>query len=101
MFALTSLLMVLLVFAGNVLLGIAVWRSGTLPKWAGATWTAAAVLMYPMGLVYEATIGPASTPPTVVAGAALMVVGGGWIALGAMLRHSAKATGAAVQPGVQ
>jgi hypothetical protein len=31
-------------------------------------WAAAAVLMYPMGLVYEATIGPASTPPTVVAG---------------------------------
>jgi hypothetical protein len=100
-FALTSLLMVVLVFAGNLLLGIAVWRSGTLPKLAGAAWAAAAVLMYPMGLVYESTIGPASTPPTVVAGAALMVAGGGWIALGAMRRPSAKTTGAAVQPGVQ
>jgi hypothetical protein len=88
MVSLSSLLMVVLIFAGNVLLGVAVWRSGTLPKLAGATWAAAAVLMYPMGLVYEATIGPASTPPTVVAGAALMVVGGGWIALGAMLRPS-------------
>jgi len=101
MFALTSLLMVLLVFAGNLLLGMAVWRSGTLPKFAGAAWAGAAVLMYPMGLVYEATVGPASTPPTVVAGAALMVAGGGWIALGAMRRPSAKTTGAAVQPGVQ
>ena len=27
---------VLLMLAGNVLLGVAVWRSGTLPKWAGA-----------------------------------------------------------------
>jgi len=101
MLALTSLLMVVLVFVGNVLLGIAVWRSGTLPKLAGAVWAAAAVLMYPMGLVYEATIGPASTPPTVVAGAALMMVGGGWIALRAMRRPSAKAAGAAVQPSVQ
>ena len=100
-YALTSLVMVLLIFAGNMLLGVAVWRSRTLPKLAGAMWAAAAVLMYPMGLVYEATIGPASTPPTVVAGAALMVVGGVWIALGAMRRPSAKATGAAVQPSVQ
>jgi hypothetical protein len=97
-FALTSLLMVLLVFAGNVLLGVAVWRSGTLPKLAGAAWAAAAVLMYPMGLVYEATIGPASTPPTVVAGAALMVAGGGWIALGAMRRPSLSSS---AEPGVQ
>jgi hypothetical protein len=97
-FALSSLLMVLLVFAGNVLLGIAVWRSGRLPRLAGAVWAAAAVLMYPMGLVYEATIGPASTPPTVVAGAALMVAGGGWIALGVMLRPSLSSS---AEPGVQ
>jgi hypothetical protein len=104
MFALSSLLMVLLVFAGNVLLGVAVWRSGTLPKWAGATWAAAAVLMYPMGLVYEATLGPASTPPTVVAGAALMVVGGGWIALRAIRRPSLSSSepgGVQAQPRMQ
>ena len=105
MLALTSLLMVLLVFAGNLLLGAAVWRSGTLPKLAGATWAAAAVLMYPMGLVYEATIGPASTPPTVVAGAALMVAGGGWIALRAMRRDSlsssAELGGVQAQPRTQ
>jgi hypothetical protein len=101
MLALTSLLMVALVFAGNVLLGVAVWRSGALPKLAGAMWAAAAVLMYPLGLVYEATIGPASTPPTVVVGAALMVLGGGWMALSAMRRSSARAEGVQAEPSVQ
>jgi hypothetical protein len=101
MFALTSLLIVLLIFAGNLLLGVAVWRSGTLPKLAGAMWAAAAVLMYPMGLVYEATIRPASTPPTVVAGAALLVVGGGWMAFSALRRPSAKTAGVQAQPSVQ
>src|SRR5215208_2122451 len=76
-FAAPSLLVVLLLFVGNVLLGVAVWRSGTLPRWAGALWAAAAVLMYPFGLVYAATIGPQSTPPTVLVGAVMVVVGGG------------------------
>jgi hypothetical protein len=102
MFALTSLLFVVLVFVGNVLLGVAVWRSGVLPKWAGALWAAAAVLMYPFGLVYEATIGPASTPPTVLVGAALLVAGGGWMALSVLSRPSAaQAVGAVAQPRVR
>jgi hypothetical protein len=75
-----TLLMIVLLFLGNVLLGVAVWRSGMLPKWAGALWAAAPVLMYPLGLVYAATIGPRSTPPTVLVGAALIVISGGWIA---------------------
>src|SRR5215218_3080272 len=37
---------ILLGFVGNVLLGVAVWRSGILPKWAGALWAFAPVLMY-------------------------------------------------------
>src|SRR5215217_7542523 len=88
MFAATSLLVVLLLFVGNVLLGVAVWRSGTLPRWAGALWAAAAVLMYPFGLVYAATIGPQSTPPTVLVGAVMVVVGGGWMAWSALRRPS-------------
>jgi hypothetical protein len=83
-----------------VFLGVAVWRSGTLPKLAGAAWAAAAILMYPMGLVYEATIGPASTVPTVVVGAALMVVGGSWMAMSAMRRPFAEKVGVAAQPSV-
>jgi len=58
-FAATSLLFVVLLYVGNVLLGVAVWRSGTLPRWAGVFWAAAPVFMYPLGLVYAATIGPA------------------------------------------
>jgi hypothetical protein len=101
-FAATSLLVILLLFVGNVLLGIAVWRSGTLPKVAGAIWVTAAVLMYPLGIVYAAVIlGVQSTPPTVLVGAFLLVVGGGWIALRAMRRPSAAAVGVGAQPRVQ
>jgi hypothetical protein len=93
-FTATSLLVV-------VLLGVAVWRSGTLPKWAGALWAAAPVFMYPLGLVYAATIGPASTPPTVLVGALLVVVGGGWIAWRAMRQPSTREVGVAPQPRVK
>jgi hypothetical protein len=33
----TFLLVILLLFVGNVLLGVAVWHSGILPKWAGSS----------------------------------------------------------------
>ena len=100
--ALTSLLFVVLIFVGNVLLGVAVWRSGTLPRWSGALWASGAVFMYPLGLVYAATIGPQSTPPTVLVGAALLVIGGGWMALSDLRRPSAQtAVGVAAQPRVQ
>jgi hypothetical protein len=55
--ALTGLAYILLGFMGNILLGVAVWRSGTLPKWAGALWAGGHVLMY-LGQGYAATIGP-------------------------------------------
>ena len=100
-FAATSLLVVVLLFVGNVLLGVAVWRSGTLPKWAGALWAAAPVFMYPLGLVYAATIGPASTPPTVLVGALLVVVGGGWIAFRAMRQPSTQEVEVEAQPRVK
>ena len=92
---------VLLMLVGNVLLGVAVWRSGTLPKWAGALWAAAPVFMYPLGLVYEMTIGPASTPPTVPAGAVLLVIGGAWMAYGVLRGPSAETVGVGAQPRVQ
>jgi hypothetical protein len=102
-FAATSLLVVLLLFVGNVLLGVAVWRSGVLPRWAGALWAGGAVFMYPLGLVYAATIGPASTPPTVLVGALLIVIGGAWMALSVLRRSSSTGTaaGMATQPRVQ
>jgi hypothetical protein len=95
-FALTSLVVIILLFVGNVLLGIAVWRSGTLPRWAGA-----AMLMYPLGIVYAATIGEQSTPRTVLVGALLIVIGGGWMALRALRRPSTGVVGAQAKPRVQ
>ena len=102
MFALTGLLFIVLAFAGNILLGIAIWRSGTLPKWAGALWAAANVLMY-LSIVYGQTIGPASTPPTVPLGAAVLVISGAWMAWSVLSRpSSAQAVeAAAVQPRVR
>jgi hypothetical protein len=101
MFALTSLLVILLGFVGNVLLGVAVWRSGTLAKWAGVLWVAAAVFMYPLGIVYAAVIlGVQSTPPTVLVGALLIVISGAWMAL-SVLRQPSSQPGALAQPRVR
>ncbi|MHA7223998.1 hypothetical protein ACX80S_17035 [Arthrobacter sp. RHLT1-20] len=73
------LLGLLLAFLGNVLLGIAVWGSHTLPRWAGVVWVAGAVLFYVLGVVLgQATTG--SSLPTQTAGALLMAAAGGWIA---------------------
>jgi len=83
LFASTFLAVIVLGLVGNVLLGIAVWRSKLFSRWAGALWAFAPVLMYPLGVVYALLIGVASTPPTVPLGAALMVVSGAWIALAA------------------
>jgi hypothetical protein len=102
-FAATSLLVVLLLFVGNVLLGVAVWRSGVLPRWTGALWAGGAVFMYPLGLVYAATIGPASTPPTVMVGRVADSDRGAWMALSVLRRSSSTRTeaGMATQPRVQ
>ena len=100
-FALTSLLVIVLLFVGNVLLGVAVWRSGILPKWAGALWAFAPVLMYVFGLAYAMTIGAQATPPTVPAGAVLLVIGGAWMASSVLRRPSAETIGVRARPRVQ
>ena len=101
-FGITSLLVIVLLFVGNVLLGIAVWRSETLPRLAGAVWALAAVLMYPFGIVYAALIlGVQSTPRTVLVGALLLVIGGGWMAWRALRRPSNEILGVAARPRVQ
>jgi hypothetical protein len=98
--ALTGLVVILLGFVGNILLGVAVWRSGTLPRWAGALWAGAHVLMY-MSLMYGQTIGPASTPFTVPLGAVVLVISGAWMALSVLSRPSARAVGVGAQPRVR
>ena len=97
----TMVASILLLFAGNVLLGVSVWRSGTLPKWAGALWAAAPVLMYVFGMVYAMTLGAQATPPTVPAGCVLLVIGGAWIALSVLRQPSAGVVGVGAQPRVQ
>ena len=94
---------ILLGFVGNVLLGIAVWRSEILPKWSGALWALAPVLMYIFGLVYALTIGANATPPTVPAGALLLAISGAWIAFSVLSRPSGaqEAVGVGAQPRVQ
>ncbi len=92
---------VLLGLVGNVLLGVAVWRSGILPKWSGALWAAAPVLMYVFGLVYAMTIGAASTPPTVPAGAVLLTISGAWMAWSVLRGPTAAVVGVGAQPRVQ
>ena len=88
---LTGLVVILLGFVGHILVGVAVWRSGTLPRWAGALWAAAAVFMYPLGIVYAAVIlGVQSTPRTVLVGALLIVISGAWMAWSVLRRPSAK-----------
>jgi hypothetical protein len=98
--ALTGLVYILLGFVGNILLGVAVWRSGTLPKWAGALWAGAHVLMY-VGQGYAATVGAKSTPLVVPLGAVLVVISGAWMAYSVLRRPSAETVGVGAQPRVQ
>lgn len=73
------LLGLLLAFAGSVLLGVAVWRGGVLPRWSGALWIAGAVLFHVLGVVLgQATTG--ASLPTQAAGAMVLAVAGGWMA---------------------
>lgn len=72
------MLVIVLAFIGNVLLGIAIWRPRTLPKWAGAIWIAWAVLFYVAG-VLSGFLFTRSSLPTQPIGSLLMAISGGWI----------------------
>jgi hypothetical protein len=72
------MLVIALSFIGNVLLGIAIWRSGMLPKWAGAIWIAWAVMFYVAG-VLSGFLFTSSSLPTQPIGSLLMAISGGWI----------------------
>ena len=92
---------VLLMLVGNVLLGVAVWRSGMLPKWAGALWVAGSALPL-LGQIYiMLPIGADSTPPTVPMGAVLLAIGGAWMVWSVLRGSSARAVGVGAQPRVQ
>ncbi|MHA7264436.1 hypothetical protein ACX80W_14655 [Arthrobacter sp. TMN-37] len=88
----TFLLGLLLAFAGQVLLGAAIWRSSSLPRGAGALWIAAAVIFYPMGVVLGMVTTGASLPTQPV-GAVIAAAAGVWIAWSALHRTPAGAPG--------
>jgi hypothetical protein len=91
----------LLMLVGNGLLGVAVWRSGTLPRWSGALWVAGSALPV-LGMLYALLpIGADATPATVPAGMVLLVVGGAWMAYSVLRRPSAQAVGVGAHPRVQ
>lgn len=73
------LLGLLLAFVGNVLLGAALWRSRTLPRWVAALWIAGAVVFFILGVVVGRAV-TGSSLPTQTAGAVLMAVGAGCMA---------------------
>jgi hypothetical protein len=81
----------LLYLVGNILLGVAVWRSKTLPKWAGALYT-------PTGLVM---IAGQFIPVFQSVAMVMFVVASGWMALSVMRRPSSERVGVGVQPSVQ
>jgi hypothetical protein len=77
----------LLAVVGNAILGVGIWRSGTLPRWAGVIWAVATVIFYVLG----AALGMATTGaslPTQPVGAALMAISGAWIAWSAVRTHA-------------
>ncbi len=91
----------LLMLVGNVLLGVAVWRSGTLPRWAGVLWALGSSLPV-LGMLYALLpIGADSTPLAVPAGAVLLVISGAWMAWSVLSRPSAQAVAVGAQPRVQ
>ena len=75
----TFLLGLLLALVGNVLLGVAMWRSGQLPRWVGAVWAISALVFYLLGVLLGLATTGASLPTQIV-GALLIVISGAWTA---------------------
>jgi hypothetical protein len=68
----------LLTVAGNIVLGVAIWRSGVLPKWAGPLWITGTLVFY----IFGAFLGMATTNaslPTQPLGAGVLAISGAWI----------------------
>jgi hypothetical protein len=84
-------LALLLYLAGFILWGVAIWRSGVLPKWAGVL-----VALHAPLLIF----GPFSLVGPVV-GALLALVGGGWIALSVVRSSPPAQTQAEAEPRVR
>lgn len=90
----------LLAFVGNLLLGVAMWRSRALPRWAGVIWIAATVMFYILGVVLgQATTG--SSLPTQPVGAVLFAIAGARTAWTSLRSRPARAPVPTVGEGRQ
>ena len=87
----TALMGGLLYSAGTILFGVAVWRSATLPRWAGILYAPTGLLITILGLME----GPWQT-----LGSILIIIGEGWITWSVMRRPSREPTETAPQPRV-
>ena len=77
--ALITAVALLSAVTGNIVLGVAIWRSSVLSKWAGLLWITGTLVFY----VFGAFLGMATTNaslPTQPVGALLMAISSGWIA---------------------
>jgi hypothetical protein len=84
-------LALLLYVAGFILWGVAIWRSGALPRWAGVLVAVHAPLL---------VFGPLSVVGPVI-GALLALVGGGWIAMSILRRSPPARMQAEAEPRVR
>jgi hypothetical protein len=81
----------LFIFLGFGLFGVAIWRSETLPKWAGIILAVAGLLLG----------WPVNVPFLSLLGTLLSVIAGGWIAVEVLRRPLGQAEGAQAQPRVR
>jgi hypothetical protein len=82
----------LLYTASTILFGIAIWRSGTLPRWAGILFAPTGFLLSILGLI----VGQSQT-----VGTALLIVATGWISWSVLRRSSTETVRVEAQPRVR
>ncbi len=87
----------LLAVAGTIVLGVAIWRSGVLPKWAGLLWITGTLVFYVFGAILGmATIN--ASLPTQPIGAGVLAISSAWIAWTVLRSRTAHDPTAANRP---
>lgn len=89
----------LLAVIGNGLVSLAIWRSGSLPRWAGVIWAAATLIFYVLGFALGLATTGASLPTQPI-GAALMAIAGAWIAWAVSRQRVTQSISLTPQPSV-
>ena len=76
-------LAMLLAVVGNLILAVAIWKTGVLPRWTGATFAAGTVTFYLLGAALGMSTTGASLPTQPIGGALLAIGAAGiaWTAI--------------------